>query len=120
MIHLVASGRISPKKQALSGINEKTEKTIKRISSALLKLDPSLPNTFWLAMRLIDNDASVTNALQTGTLSSKIKGADLDEILKMAEAAQEQLRHHLHADILEAIYKKDEKVVKNSVQSGNS
>src|SRR5690554_6892094 len=35
MIHLVASGRISPKKQALSGINEKTEKKIKQISSAL-------------------------------------------------------------------------------------
>ena len=119
-IHLVASGEISPKKQALSGINEKTEKKIKQISSALSKLDPTLPNTFWLAMRLIDNDSSITNALQTGTLYPKSKGADLDEILKMAEAAQEQLGHHLHADILEAIYKKAEKVVKNSVQSGNS
>ena len=120
VIELVATGELSTKKQSLAGISDETNKSIKRISSALSELDSSLTNTFWLALRLIDNDTSVINALQTGSLSTKISDENIDNVLNMAQEARDRHGDILHADILEAIYKRAEKIVKKCVKSDNT
>lgn len=120
VIELVATGELSTKKQSLAGISDETNKSIKRISSALSELDSSLTNTFWLALRLIDNDTSVINALQTGSLSTKISDENIDNVLNMAQEARDRHGDILHADILEAIYKRAEKIVEKCVKADNT
>jgi len=48
-IHQVASGTIESKKRSFISVPEKTGKAIHKISDALAKLDPELPNANWLA-----------------------------------------------------------------------
>lgn len=116
----VASNQEPPRKPLQPGISGESEKYIREISSALSALDPSLPNTYWLAMRLIDNDPSVKESLKNGTLSPKINRDNLHEILQMAADFRNRWGDDFRADVMEAIYTKAEKIAKGSVKSEDS
>ncbi|MBX3064937.1 MAG: 50S ribosome-binding GTPase [Anaerolineae bacterium] len=48
--------------------NKEMEKAVEAISGQVRKLYPTLPNARWVAMRLLDHDESILNAVQNGTL----------------------------------------------------
>lgn len=119
-IHQVATGVIRPKKRSLIQVSERTGKIINEVATALMEIDPQLPNTNWLAMRLIEGDKTITTALQQGDLSQIIKEENVYHILQLASAYGKELGSGYRNNIVEAIYSKAEKIVSASVLSDKS
>jgi len=116
-IHQVASGTIESKKRSFISVPEKTGKAIHKISDALAKLDPELPNANWLAIRLIDGDPTLTTALQQGELSKLMNLENTRSPLAMAGTLRNELGTHYKNDVAESIYAKAGKIVSSSVSS---
>lgn len=98
-------------------LSDKSGKAIAEIETLLKNLDPNLSNTNWLAIRLIEEDESIITALQEGRLSSEINQTNLLEILKQAKKHRENLGDEYRNDLVESIYAKSAKLVKDSVSS---
>ncbi|MDP2455064.1 MULTISPECIES: ferrous iron transport protein B [unclassified Kaistella] len=98
-------------------LSDKSGKAIAEIETLLKNLDPNLSNTNWLAIRLIEEDESIITALQEGRLSSEINQTNLLEILKQAKKYRENLGDEYRNDLVESIYAKSAKLVKDSVSS---
>ncbi len=119
-VHQVATGSIVPKKSSLINIPEKAGEAIHKIANTLSALDPELPNTNWLAMRIIEGDVSITSALQQGELSEAINSDNMDIVLTMANDYRNELGDQYKSNLIEAIYAKATRIVKASVASDTS
>ena len=49
-------------------MSDETADAIQRLSDKLVQLYPDLPNSRWIAMRLLEGDESIKKALQEGRL----------------------------------------------------
>ncbi|MBL1407696.1 ferrous iron transport protein B [Sphingobacterium faecale] len=116
-IRQVATGTFNTKKQQYVHFTGHSGEAVEDISWQLAQLDPSLPNTQWLAMRLIEGDAHIANALNKGDISPHIKDTHAEAILQEAHAYQEQIGNEYRDKIVEAIYTRSNKLVKDTVSS---
>lgn len=64
----VASGKIVCKPHRVKNLNEPIEKAIKELSNALKQQFPGLPNSRWVAFRLLEGDTRITEAVETNEL----------------------------------------------------
>lgn len=115
-IQQVASGKIQTVPQPIKGISKETNVVIEEIEQKLIASSVALPNTKWIAMRLLENDNSVQQALLAGSLG----GVSLEaaqELIKSAKEKRTQLGNHYHNDVAEAIYAQAVKIVQGTVQS---
>ena len=119
-ISQVATGVFVTKKQTALQLTEKSGKAVAEVANQLSKLDPTLSNTNWLAIRLIENDPSIVTALEQGNLSSSITTNNLGEVLNTAQKYREELGDDYRNDLVESIYAKAAKLVKASVSSDKS
>lgn len=119
-IHQIVTGTVQPKKRTLLHVPEKTGKAIEQIVTTLSALDPALPNTNWLAIRLIEGDATITAALQQGELSPAIDSESMKPILLMAAGYGKELGDDYRNNLVEAIYAKAGRIVSGSVSSDTS
>lgn len=119
-IHNVATGAIQSKKRTMLEVPDKTGKAINEIAAALTALDPELPNTNWLAMRLIEGDTTITAALQQSELSPIINDGSIHNVLLMAKGYGKEVGDNYRNDLVEAIYAKAGKIVSGSVTSDRS
>ncbi len=71
----VATGRMVGKRYQLHNQPAKLKHALGRLTDELQTLYPGLPNTSWLALRLLDGDEGIINAIRTGEIS---RLADLD------------------------------------------
>ncbi len=117
--HMV-TGAVQPRKRSSLHVPEKTGKAIEEIATALSNLDPELPNTNWLAIRLIEGDATIAAALQQGALSPAIDSETMGTILVRAAGYGKELGDDYRNDLVEAIYAKAAKIIKGSVSSDQS
>ncbi len=67
----VANGRMRPKPTRVGGRSPLLKKSVETVAGMIEKRHPDLPNSGWVALRLLDGDPRITEALRTG---------DLDEI----------------------------------------
>jgi ferrous iron transport protein B len=64
----VATGKIVCKPHRIKNIPDHINNAIKRLSSEIQKLFPTIPNSRWLAFRLLEGDTRIIKALKAGEL----------------------------------------------------
>ncbi len=69
-IHEVATGEIICKPHKIKNVPPKIAKAVEKLSKTLLKQYPDIPNSRWIAFRLLEGDKSIVHALQTGKFAS--------------------------------------------------
>ncbi|HBX46701.1 MAG TPA: ferrous iron transport protein B [Porphyromonadaceae bacterium] len=119
-VHQMATGSVWPSKKTVLHTPDKTGRAIDEVAHALSELDPALPNTRWLAMRLMEEDSSIITALQKEELSPKIDEEKLKPVLELASTYREELGDTYRNDLVEAIYARSAQIVKGSVASDTS
>lgn len=116
-IQQVADGNFLPTKTTSFQLTKQTGTAVATIANHLHTLDSTLTNTNWLAMRLIEDDKSIIDALQKGQLSNSIGSENLAPILHHATAYRFKLGDNYRNELVEAIYAKASKLVKNHVST---
>lgn len=69
MILQVANGEFKPKLSPQISLPEEAEKAVSTLEVELLKLYPMLPNSHWIALRLLEGDESIVRALESGAFA---------------------------------------------------
>lgn len=64
----VANGEIVCKPHRLKNIPDNIMKAVKKLSSEIQKQFPKVPNSRWIALRLLEGDNRIMNALKNGEL----------------------------------------------------
>lgn len=65
-VHDLAIGEIETRPHHFQDIPRQTNTAIERLNKELVKLYPHLPNSRWIAMRLLEGDESIIKALKEG------------------------------------------------------
>jgi len=67
-INEVATGKIICKPHQIKNVPKNIENAVKKLSAEIRKQFPSLPNSRWIAFRLLEGDVQIIDALKTGEL----------------------------------------------------
>lgn len=84
-IEMVASGQFSARPHRIKYIDEKLETAIETLAEQLRGAFDDLPNARWVALRLLEGDENIINAVETRTLG-KVKEAGVFPPLIESEA----------------------------------
>ncbi|MDO4763251.1 MAG: ferrous iron transport protein B [Flavobacteriaceae bacterium] len=114
-MHQVANGKITSQRKITTEIPKDIESAVKEISTQLLAIDSEIPNSQWLALRLIEKDKSILQNIQNGNISSKINAKNSAPIFKYIENIS--LPENYRDDLAEQIYTKSAKIIHSSVSS---
>ncbi len=64
----VVNGTIICKPHRIKNVPENIEKAVKKLTTEIEKEFPNIPNSRWIAFRLLEGDAQIINALKKGEL----------------------------------------------------
>jgi ferrous iron transport protein B len=67
-INEVANGKIICKPHQIKNVPKNIEAAVKTLSTEIKKQFPTIPNSRWIAFRLLEGDAQIMDALKTGEL----------------------------------------------------
>ena len=98
------SGKFQTKKQTFIDLPKQNAEAIAELQLALSELNPDLPNTRWLSMRLIEGDESVQKGIEEGAFSAENNPEKQARILRIAEEYHHLLGDTYRNDLVEAIY----------------
>ena len=113
----VVSGKFQTKKQTYIDLPKENAEAIAELQSALSELNPDLPNTRWLAMRLIEGDESVQKGVIAGTFSAENNPQKQARVLRKADEYHKILGDTYRNDLVEAIYAEATKLINASVST---
>lgn len=113
VLNQVATGKLIPKKKIHTDIPENIKTVVKKIAAELSVLDSELPNTSWLALRLLENDQSIIQNLQNGTLSPYINKEKLKNIFSIIQ--ENPLPENYRDELVELIYTQSAQIIRSSV-----
>ena len=113
----VVSGKFQTKKQTYIDLPKENAEAIAELQSALSELNPDLPNTRWLAMRLIEGDESVQKGVIAGTFSAENNPEKQTRVLRIADEYHKILGDTYRNDLVEAIYAEATKLINASVST---
>lgn len=116
-IEEVISGKFQTKKQTYIDLPKENAEAIAELQSALSELNPDLPNTRWLAMRLIEGDESVQKGVMAGTFSAENNPEKQVRVLRIADEYHKILGDTYRNDLVEAIYAEATKLINASVST---
>ena len=116
-IEEVVSGKFQTKKQTYIDLPKEIAEAIAELQSALSELNPELPNTRWLAMRLIEGDESVQKGMEEGTFSAENNPEKQSRVLRIADEYHKILGDHYRNDLVEAIYAQATTLINASVST---
>ena len=116
-IEEVVSGKFQTKKQTYIDLPKENAEAIAELQSALSELNPDLPNTRWLAMRLIEGDESVQKGVMAGTFSAENNPEKQARVLRIADEYHKILGDTYRNDLVEAIYAEATKLINASVST---
>ena len=103
-IEEVVSGKFQTKKQTFIDLPKQNAEAIAELQKALSELNPDLPNTRWLSMRLIEGDESVQKGIEEGAFSAENNPEKQARILRIAQEYHHLLGDTYRNDLVEAIY----------------
>ncbi|MCF8240453.1 MAG: 50S ribosome-binding GTPase [Melioribacteraceae bacterium] len=69
-IHDVANGNYICKPHRITAKNKEMSKAVNRLSAEIAKEYPNLPNARWVAMRLLEGDQKIIDAIKSGDLGN--------------------------------------------------
>ncbi|EKB03070.1 ferrous iron transporter B [Myroides odoratimimus CCUG 12700] len=116
-IDQVATGKYVPEHKTISGISGESREAVQQVASKLLAIDADLPSPSWLAMRLIQQDATIQSALVNQTLSTKVNNENIKEVITLAAHYHEKLGLDYSDNVAGAIFTQVSKTVKSTVKS---
>ena len=116
-IEEVVSGKFQTKKQTYIDLPKENAEAIAELQSALSELNPELPNTRWLAMRLIEGDESVQKGVEEGTFSAENNPEKQSRVLCIADEYHKILGDSYRNDLVEAIYAQATTLINASVST---
>ena len=116
-IEEVVSGKFQTKKQTYIDLPKENAEAIAELQSALSELNPELPNTRWLAMRLIEGDESVQKGVEEGTFSAENNPEKQARVLRIADEYHKILGDSYRNDLVEAIYAEATTLINASVST---
>jgi len=67
-INRVANGKIICKPHQIKNVPKNIEAAVKKLSEEIKKQFPTIPNSRWIAFRLLEGDTQIMEALKTGEL----------------------------------------------------
>ena len=120
----VASGRTVCKPHRVGGQSPALELAVGRLSSEVAKVYPDLPNAQWIALRLLDADAKIADAVRSGELGelqearSGLEARPADDtqsqlaqergptadIFAVAQRLRWQIGRDFHQELMEGVY----------------
>lgn len=77
-IHQVASGALRPKPRRIQTLPPELERSVQRLEGDVRAQFPDLPNARWVALRLLDGDDRIRQAILKGELGDLSRGAEND------------------------------------------
>ena len=116
-IEEVVSGKFQTKKQTYIDLPKENAEAIAELQSALSELNPELPNTRWLAMRLIEGDESVQKGVEEGSSSAENNPEKQARVLRIADEYHKILGDNYRNDLVEAIYAQATTLINASVST---
>ena len=116
-IEEVVSGKFQTKKQTYIDLPKENAEAIAELQLALSELNPELPNTRWLAMRLIEGDESVQKGVEEGTFSAENNPEKQSRVLCIADEYHKILGDSYRNDLVEAIYAQATTLINASVST---
>ena len=126
----VASGATVPKPHRVGGQSSSLKRAVRRLSKEVEDAFPDLPNAQWVALRLLDGDDRIEEAVKTGELgelrdpssesdSDETPGADYPVDRSAVFATADQLRWQVgkdfHLQLMEEIYTEAARIADRAV-----
>jgi len=118
-VESVISEKFSVRIQNSLPLSKQTEMAINEVSNSILELDSNLPNSRWIAIRLIEEDKNLISSLEQGKLSKLINKENIKNSVDLAKKYKEILGNNYRNDLIEAIYIRCAKIAKNVVKFDN-
>jgi ferrous iron transport protein B len=72
-IHDVATGEVRPKPRKVKAQSKVLSASVEKLETQILQLYPDLPNSRWVALRLLDGDEDIIRSLKNGDLGDLIQ-----------------------------------------------
>lgn len=79
-IHGVATGEIACRPHRFPARSKEIEQAIKQLSDQIQAMYPDLPNVRWVALRLLDGDQRIIEALQAGELGDLRRNVETESL----------------------------------------
>ena len=77
-IHSVATGEVRPKPRKVETQSPVLKASVEKLEQKILQLYPGLPNSRWVALRLLDGDEDIIRSLRSGDLGELISLESLE------------------------------------------
>lgn len=110
-IEEVASGRFECRPHRLQAHSRDLQTALASLTAVISAAHPEMPNARWVAMRLLDGDEAIAEALRNGELGqpdpevpTAEQAASTPAILHTAERLRREVGQHFHERIVEASY----------------
>jgi Fe2+ transport system protein B len=81
-IHQVASGEVRPRPRRIQTLPPELEQSVRQLEQKVRIQFPDLPNTRWVALRLLDGDKRIREAILKGELGDLSRGDASESALK--------------------------------------
>lgn len=78
-IHEMASGALLAKPRRIAAYSPQLERAIRQVTDALQSRFPGLTNARWVALRLLEGDDRIINAVKTGEIETLTRPAELSD-----------------------------------------
>ncbi len=119
-IHNVANNTIKARPKVRWRLPATLRQPLDKLQSVLQKRFPSLTNTRWVALRLLEGDPSITQAILDNSIvaegdSNSAPAKSNEDIIALSRRLRWDIGMFTHDKILEAIYKKAKKVATDVV-----
>jgi ferrous iron transport protein B len=113
-IHGVATGAVETRPHRLQEMPPDVETALDRLIPAVEAAIPGIPNARWVALRLLNADERVEEALRNGEIGT---GTDADSVLKLAISLRWTLSPEFHDRLTERLFGAAEEIAE-AVQVG--
>lgn len=127
----VASGRTVCKPRRLGGRAPGLETAVGRLTAEVERVFPGLPNAAWVALRLLDGDGAIAEAVRDGSLGElrdgaagsdgeaapppPVDAAAAAELLSTARALRWQVGRDFHGKLMEGVYAEAARLAERAV-----
>jgi ferrous iron transport protein B len=111
-IDAMTTGQISGNPRRSVGTDPRLKETIDRLATPLQQTFPDLPNSRWVALRLLEGDSRIIQAVHSGEFageapegaSAPLQAEEAEDLLKWTSALRWRLGTDFHDTLMESVY----------------
>ena len=119
-VNLIAEGKWNIQDLPQIGMREGPQTAISTFIERLRMLDPDLPSAQWIAMRLLEGDGVVFQALLSGKFSSRISDPHAQTLSLWINELKDQVESSFRDTLVSAFYSRSTELVKKCVKASTS